>query len=85
MPSKDRELVLAAVVRCFAEAERDEALKVLDAYGTAPHERETGRVQLAVLDLCAGDLGRLRHYVAAAKEDYGDVLFWAGRGDFGDP
>jgi hypothetical protein len=72
-----RELVLAAVARCFSDAERNRALEILDTYGLEPHEGETERVQLAVLNLCGGDLGRLKHFVEAAKTDYRDVLFWS--------
>lgn len=83
MATDSRELVLAAVVRGFATAERDRALELLDSYGTEPHEGETERVQLAILRLCAGDLGRLRYFVEAAKRDYRDVLMWSGGGSDG--
>jgi hypothetical protein len=72
-----RELVLAAVARCFSEAERDRALEILDTYGLEPHERERERVQLAILNLCGGDLGRLKHFVEVAKTDHRDLLFWS--------
>jgi len=38
-------------------------------------ERE--RVQLAILKLSAGDSGKPRHNIDAAKVDYRDVLAWA--------
>lgn len=78
MTTEGRELVLAAVVRRFGATQRDRALAILDTYGTEPQERETERVQLAILNLCAGDLGRLRRFVDTAKRDYRDVLMWSG-------
>jgi hypothetical protein len=40
---------------------------------------ETDRVEHAVLDLAAGDLERLEHWVAEALVDWRDVLVAAGR------
>ncbi len=52
-------------------------LELLDSYGVEPYERERERVQLAVLELGAGSEEKIREYVAVAKRDYRDVLFWA--------
>ncbi len=35
------------------------------------------RLRHAVLTLAGGDLGRLRHYAAAARADCRDVIYWA--------
>ena len=51
--------------------------KLLDSYGIEPYERERERVQVAILKLSAGSEEKVREYVAVAKRDYRDVLFWA--------
>jgi hypothetical protein len=52
-------------------------LELLDNYGVESYERERERVQVAILRLSAGSEGKAREYLAAAKRDYRDVLFWA--------
>lgn len=52
-------------------------LELLDSYGVEPYERERERVQVAILKLSAGSEAKVREYVAVAKRDYRDVLFWA--------
>ena len=52
-------------------------LEFLDTYGVESYERERERVQLAILNLSKGDEEKLREFVAVAKRDYRDVLFWA--------
>jgi hypothetical protein len=52
-------------------------LELLDCYGVEPDERERERVQFAVLKLSGGSEEKVREYVAVAKRDYRDVLFWA--------
>ena len=52
-------------------------LSILDEYGQQTHEKERERVQLAILKLSAGDEAKLLHNVAAAKQDYRDVLMWS--------
>ena len=61
----------------FPTLELAVVLSILDEYGTESHERERGRVQLAILKLSAGDESKLLHYVAAAKQDYRDILMWS--------
>ena len=56
---------------------KDSVETLLAAYGTEPHEREVKRVRLAILKLSAGSEQKIREYVAIAKKDYRDVLFWA--------
>lgn len=53
------------------------AAAVLATYGTAASQRESPRVQLAVLKLANGDLDKLRLRVETARRDYRDVLSWA--------
>jgi len=52
-------------------------LGLLDSYGVEPYERERERVQVAILKLSAGSEEKVCEYVAVAKRDYRDVLFWA--------
>jgi hypothetical protein len=52
-------------------------LELLDSYGVESYERECERVQLAILKLSGGNEEKLREFVAIAKRDYRDILFWA--------
>ena len=52
-------------------------LELLDSYGVEPYERDRARVQVAILKISAGSEEKVREYVAVAKRDYRDVLFWA--------
>ena len=61
----------------FPDLELAVVLSILDEYGTEPHEPERERVQLAILKLSARDEGKLLHNVAAAKQDYRDILMWS--------
>jgi hypothetical protein len=72
-----RDDVLASVRALFPGDASRAAVELVDTYGVDSHERERERVQLAILKLCGGDEGKLREYVAVAKRDYRDVLFWA--------
>jgi hypothetical protein len=72
-----RDSVVAAVAAMFPAASRSRILALLDTYGMEPYERERERVQAAILALCAGGEDKLAEYVAVAKRDYRDVLFWA--------
>jgi hypothetical protein len=75
-PSRDD--VLASIRARFPTGERRAlVLGLLDTYGIEAYERERERVQLAILTLSQGDEAKLREYVAVAKRDYRDVLFWA--------
>jgi hypothetical protein len=51
----------------------DEALSLLGDYTS----KEPERVRRAVLTLADGDIGRLRHFIDVAQQDYRDVLYWA--------
>jgi hypothetical protein len=73
---------LAAAVRAaFPEARVADVLHLLEAYGTESYERESERVRIAIVALSDGDETKLRQFVAAAKRDYRDVLFWAEHPD----
>lgn len=65
--------MIAAVREAFAGSEV-QALGILDQYGTAAHERERERVQMAIVALSKGSLDRLRQLVDEAKRDYRDIL-----------
>ncbi|HET9857847.1 MAG TPA: hypothetical protein VFP99_08430 [Chthoniobacterales bacterium] len=72
-----RDEVVAVVEKTFPESSRARVLELLDAYGDESYERERERVQLAILKLSEGNEEKLREFVAVAKRDYRDVLFWA--------
>ena len=72
----DEEAVLAKKLRrLFSSAsERQQVEALLARYGTAPHEQEAARVRLAIIKLARSDRDKLEMLVAAAKEDFRDVL-----------
>src|SRR6266571_5487619 len=72
-----RDEVVAVVQRTFPESNWAHVLELLDDYGVESYEREHERVQLAILKLSEGNEEKLREFVAVAKRDYRDVLFWA--------
>src|SRR5438552_5732663 len=69
--------VVAVVQKTFRESAYARVLELLDNFGVEPYERERERVQLAILKLSEGNEEKLREFVAVAKRDYRDVLFWA--------
>jgi hypothetical protein len=76
-----RDDVVATVRKTFPESAHARVLELLDTYGVESHERERERVQLAILKLSEGNEEKLREFVAVAKRDYRDVLFWAENPD----
>src|SRR5438132_10450442 len=72
-----RDEVVAVVQKTFPESAPVRVLGLLDTYGVESYERERERVQLAILKLSEGNEEKLREFVAVAKRDYRDVLFWA--------
>lgn len=72
-----RDEVVAVVQKSFPESAHSRVLDLLDTYGVESYERERERVQLAILKLSDGNEEKLREFVAVAKRDYRDVLFWA--------
>ena len=75
--ARSRDEVVAAIRATFPESARARVLDLLDKYGVESYERERERVQLAILKLSGGSEERLREFLAVAKRDYRDVLFWA--------
>src|SRR5438132_13598654 len=73
--------VFAVVQKTFPESAHARVLELLDDYGVESYERERERVQLAILKLSDGNEEKLREFVAVAKRDYRDVLFWAENPD----
>src|SRR2546430_5305563 len=71
-----RDEVVAAVQGSFPDSSRTRVLELLYGYGVESYERERERVQLAILKLSDGNEEKLREFVAVAKRDYRDVLFW---------
>ena len=72
-----RDEVVAVVNKTFPDSAYNRVLELLDSYGVESYERERERVQLAILKLSQGNEEKLREFVAVAKRDYRDVLFWA--------
>ena len=72
-----RDEVVAIVQKTFPETAHARVVELLDSYGVESYERERERVQLAILKLSEGNEEKLREFVAVAKRDYRDVLFWA--------
>jgi lipopolysaccharide export LptBFGC system permease protein LptF len=72
----NQEILRQKIAESFPDADQTQILALLNEYQS---ESATGRlrVQLAVLKLSLGDLGKLRQYVETARTDYRDVLFWA--------
>ncbi len=69
--------VVASVEATFPKSGWARVLDLLESYGVESYERERKRVQLAILKLSAGSEEKVREFVAVAKRDYRDVLFWA--------
>src|SRR5437588_11751513 len=76
MPSA-RDEVVAVVYKTFQATAHARVLELLGTYGIESYERERERVQLAILKLSQGNEEKVREFVAVAKHDYRDVLFWA--------
>ena len=72
-----RDKLMSAVGKLFPEDRVADVLHLLDAYGTESYEKERERVQLAIVALSEGDEAKRGQFIAAAKRDYRDVLFWA--------
>jgi len=76
-----RDEVVAVVQKTFPETSCARVLELLDTYGVESYERERERVQLAILKLSEGNEEKLHEFVAVAKRDNRDVLFWAENPD----
>jgi len=72
-----RDEVVAVVQKTFPADAHARVLELLGTYGVESYERERERVQLAILKLSEGNEEKLGEFIAVAKRDYRDVLFWA--------
>src|SRR5258708_32920808 len=72
-----RDQVVASVEATFPKSGWARVLDLLDSYGVESSERERERVEVAILKLGAGSEAKVREYVAVAKRDYRNGLFWA--------
>jgi hypothetical protein len=81
MATHTRDEVVTVVQKVFQGIAHARILELLDRYGVEPYERERERVQFAILKLSEGNEEKLREFVAVAKRDYRDVLFWAENPD----
>ena len=63
--------------RDFPRDQQYEAASALATYGKDAFQGEAVRVQLAILHIARGDMGRLLHYLDVAKGDYRTVLLWS--------
>lgn len=71
---------MVAARRDFPDSELAGILAALALYGTEPWENEVERVQLAILQLSAGNKNKLLEFVKIAKVDYRDILAWQQTG-----
>lgn len=69
--------VLRKIKQLWPDADPQEILDLLNAYGTESYETGRTRVQLAILKLSGGDRERLPDLVKMAKVDFRDVLAYA--------
>ena len=65
--------ILERVNREFQDSDRATVTQLLESY-VGP---ESDRVRWDILELSAGKLEKVRHYIKAAQSDYRDVLYWA--------
>jgi hypothetical protein len=72
-----RDEVMASVQATFPKKNWGRVLEMLDSYGVKSYERVRERAQMDILKLCVGGEEKVREYVAVAKRDYRDVMFWA--------
>jgi len=77
MPRNISQVVLSKIEQCWPEKDPSLVMKILHRYGEEDDERESPRIQLAIIKLNAGDLIRLEEHIDLAKKDYRDVLAFA--------
>ena len=69
------DLVLKKLRDCFPDpAKAEEALAILESYGTESWHPGKDRVRLALLKISKGDIGKLRSYTRGALSDYRNTL-----------
>lgn len=63
------------LIAMFPDVElRNEAARLLEAYGGEDHEIEADRVGLGILKLAGRDIQAIETWIQVAKQDYRDVL-----------
>jgi len=73
-----RELVLKKLRDCFPDpAKANEALAILESYGTESWHVGKDRVRLGLLKISVGDIEMLRSYTRGAQSDYRNALLTA--------
>ena len=65
------------VTREFPLEHTAAARAILARYGGQSWQRESIRVQIAVMKLANGNLAKLDEFMKVAEQDYRDVLSWA--------
>ncbi|MDY6790548.1 MAG: hypothetical protein SWH54_04685 [Thermodesulfobacteriota bacterium] len=73
--TKTSEAVKTAVFNAFSNEFQSEAIDTLSRYGVEKYERDSEREQLAIVNLCGGDMDKLGELVAQAKKDYRNIIF----------
>lgn len=76
---------LKKIAADFSEADYHLVIAELESI-TLSHVSADSQINLdntrfAILQLSKGDINKLRHYVAAAKTDFRDVIYWASTQD----
>ncbi len=77
MAEINRGLVMEKVRQLFPSEDFEEALAILDDYGSEDYHLWKEEVQLAVLKMSNGKLERLRGSMKTARGDYRDVIVTA--------
>lgn len=77
MTEYNRDLVLAKVKQCFPHEDEGKIMSIIDSCGVQSSKGLRLRVQIAVLKLSEGNLGKLRKNVDTARADYRDVIVYA--------
>ena len=77
IPTYTRKQVLQGVQQNFPHHTPERIMDLLDLYGLEPDEQQRERVQMAILQLCNGDLHRLFELIELAKHDYRSLLHQA--------
>ena len=77
MPHNTSQVVRTKIKHYWPDQDPEKIIKILRRYGQDDYEKESPRVQLAIIKLSDGDLEKLEEYVNLAKQDYRDVLAFA--------
>lgn len=73
----DDDPVWARIAELFPAAEIPIVHALLDRYGADSSPRGRAQVQLAILQLCGGEVDEVRRLVDEARRDWRDVLAWS--------